>query len=124
MYQDSELTDKIICCAYNVHNILGTGFLEKVFENALHLELQEAGIEVEQQVPIHVSYKGQMVGEYFADLLVEDKIILELKAVETLAPIHEVQLKNYLKGSRIEIGLLINFGKSVEIKRKFQKNES
>jgi GxxExxY protein len=122
MYQDSELTDRIICSAYNVHNLLGGGFLEKVYENALFLELGEAGLNVEQQVPIHVRYKGQIVGEYFADLLVEKRIILELKAVETLSPLHEIQLRNYLKGSRIELGLLINFGKSVEIKRKYQKN--
>jgi GxxExxY protein len=123
MYQDSELTDRIICSAYNVHNILGTGFLEKVYENALNIELQEAGLRVEQQVPIQVRYKDQVVGDYFADLLVEKKIILELKSVESLVPLHEVQLKNYLKGTCIEIGLLINFGKSVEIKRKFHKNE-
>ncbi len=123
MFKDSDLTDKIICCSYNVHNILGAGFLEKVYENALYLELKTLGFNVEQQVPINVNYKGQLVGEYFADLLVDGKIILELKAVEALAPIHEIQLKNYLKGSRLELGLLINFGKSVEIKRKFHENE-
>ena len=123
MYKDSELTNKIICSSYNVHNILGSGFLEKVYENALRLELESLGLSVEQQAPIKVYYKGQLVGEYFADLLIDGKIILELKAVEAIAPIHEIQLKNYLKGSRIEIGLLINFGKSVEIKRKFHENE-
>lgn len=75
-----------------------------------------------QQAPVQIKYKDQLVGDYFADLLVEEKIILELKAVEALAPIHEIQLKNYLKGSAVELGLLINFGKSVEIKRKFHKN--
>jgi GxxExxY protein len=123
MYKDSELTNKIICSSYNVHNILGAGFLEKVYENALCLELKSLGFTVEQQASIKIDYKGQLVGEYFADLLVDGKIILELKAVEALAPIHEIRLKNYLKGSRIELGLLINFGKSVEIKRKFQENK-
>ncbi len=123
MFKDSDLTDKIICCSYNVHNTLGSGFLEKVYENALCLELKSLGLRVEQQAPINIDYKGHLVGEYFADLLVEEKIILELKAVEALAPIHEIQLKNYLKGSRLELGLLINFGKSVEVKRKFHENE-
>ena len=123
MYKDSELTNRIICSSYNVHNILGAGFLEKVYENALCLELKSLGLSVEQQAPIKIDYKGRLVGEYFADLLVDGKIILELKAVEAIATIHEIQLKNYLKGSRIELGLLINFGKSVEIKRKFQENE-
>ena len=123
MYKESELTNKIICSSYNVHNTLGSGFLEKVYENALCLELESLGFSVEQQVPIKINYKGKLVGEYFADLLVNGKIILELKAVEALAPIHEIQLKNYLKGSRIELGLLINFGTSVDIKRKYQENE-
>ena len=123
MYKDSELTNKIICSSYNVHNILGAGFLEKVYENALCLELKSLGFNVEQQAPIKVKYKGQLVGEYFADLLIDGKVIIELKAVDALTPIHEIQLKNYLKGSRLELGLLINFGKSVEVKRKFQKNE-
>ena len=123
MYKDSELTNKIICSSYNVHNVLGSGFLEKVYENALCLELESLGLNVEQQAPVKIDYKGQLVGKYFADMLVEGKIILELKAIEAIAPIHEIQLKNYLKGSRVELGLLINFGKSVEIKRKFQENE-
>ena len=123
MFKDSELTNKIICSSYNVHNILGAGFLEKVYENALCLELKSLGLKVEQQAPVKIDYKGQLVGEYFADMLVDGKVILELKVVETLTPIHEIQLKNYLKGSRIELGLLINFGKSVEVKRKFQENE-
>ena len=123
MFKDSELTNKIICSSYNVHNILGAGFLEKVYENALCLELQSLWLNVEQQAPVKIDYKGQLVGEYFADMLVDGKVILELKVVETLTPIHEIQLKNYLKGSRIELGLLINFGKSVEVKRKFQENK-
>ena len=123
MFKDAELTDKIICCAYLVHNALGAGFLEKVYENALFFELQATGLIVEQQSPIQVRYKDKVVGEYFADLLVEKKVILELKALEAIVPLHEIQLRNYLKASHVELGLLINFGKSVEIKRKFHKNE-
>ncbi len=123
MFQDKELTDRIICCSYNVHNILGAGFLAKVYENALCLELREAGLNVVQQAPVQIKYKGQLVGDYFADLLVEEKVILELKAVDVLNSMHEIQLKNYLKGSRLELGLFINFGNSVEVKRKFHKNE-
>ena len=123
MYKDSELTNKIICSSYNVHNILGAGFLEKVYENALCLELESLGLNVEQQAPIKIDYKGQLVGEYFADLLIDGQIILELKAVESIAPIHEIQLKNYLKGSRVELGLLINFGKKVDVRRKYVRND-
>jgi GxxExxY protein len=119
MYKETELTDKIICCAYNVHNNLGSGFLEKVYENALRIELGTLGMNVAQQVPIQVFYKNQAVGEYFADLVVEDKVILELKALEKLSPTHEVQLKNYLVGCRLNLGLLLNFGKKVEIRRKY-----
>ena len=119
MYKETELTDKIICCAYNVHNGLGSGFLEKVYENALRIELESIGLNVRQQVPIQVFYKGQTVGDFFADLIVEDKVILELKALEHLSPAHEIQLKNYLQGCQMELGLLLNFGKKVEIRRKY-----
>jgi GxxExxY protein len=122
MFKDSELTNKIICSSYNVHNILGAGFLEKVYENALCLELKSLGLNVEQQAPVKIDYKGQLVGEYFADMLVDGKVILELKAVEALAPIHEIQLKNYLRGSQIELGLLLNFGKKVDVRRKYVSN--
>jgi GxxExxY protein len=124
MFQHKELTDKIICCAYSVHNTLGTGFMEKVYENALRIELESVGLQVEQQVPIQVFYKEQAVGEYFADLVVEGKVILELKAVDSLSSVHEVQLKNYLKGSRIDLGLLLNFGKKVDVRRKYVGAES
>jgi GxxExxY protein len=119
MFKDVDLTNRVICCAYNVHNSLGAGFLEKVYENALRIELESAGLKVEQQRPINVLYNGQTVGEYFADLVVEDRIILELKALEKLSDIHEIQLKNYLKGCQIELGLLLNFGKKVEVRRKY-----
>lgn len=122
MFKDSELTNKIICSSYNVHNILGAGFLEKVYENALCLELKSLGLNVEQQAPVKIDYKGQLVGEYFADMLVDGKVILELKAVEALAPIHEIQLKNYLRGSQVELGLLLNFGKKVDVRRKYVSN--
>ena len=114
-----ELTEKIIQCCFKVHNTLGFGFLEKVYENALVIELVKVGLIVKQQHPIQVYYDGQVVGEYQADILVEHKVILELKSVEHISDIHEIQLKNYLKATGIEVGLLINFGKSVEIRRKY-----
>ena len=117
-YQD--LTKEIIAGAYAVHNSLGSGFLEKVYENALFIELTERGYNVEQQIPISVFYKGVKVGDYMADLLVNKTIILELKAVENLHPIHETQLVNYLTATGLDIGLLINFGSSVVVKRKYR----
>lgn len=118
--QHEELTKQIIACAYKVHNTLGAGFLEKVYENALKIELQNNGFEVYQQYPIDVYYEKQLVGEYYADMLVNYVVIIELKAVENLHPLHETQLVNYLKGTGLDIGLLINFGSSVEIKRKYR----
>ena len=115
-----ELTKEIIACAYNVHNMLGTGFLEKVYENAMMIELADHGFEARQQFPVPVHYKNILVGDYYADIIVERKIVVEIKAVEKLAPIHEVQLVNYLKGTNNEIGLLINFGSSVTVKRKYR----
>ena len=114
-----ELTHQIISAAYIVHNTLGSGFLEKVYENALCSELQSRGLHVEQQFSIPVFYKGSRVGDYFADLMVNEAIILELKAMESLKPIHEVQLINYLTGTGLDVGLLINFGSSVEVRRKY-----
>ena len=111
------------CCTSNlnlrVYNTLGSGFLEKVYENSLYTEIKGRGLAIESQTPIRVSYKGTVVGEYIADLVVEGKVIIELKTIERLADIHELQLKNYLKATNIEVGLLINFGKKLEIKRKF-----
>lgn len=120
LYQD--LTSKIIACFYKVYNTLGFGFLEKVCENALLFELTQNGLFVERQKPIKVYYEDKLVGEYFADLVVDNKIILELKAVESLIEEHELQLINYLKATDVEIGLLLNFGKKPEIRRKIFSN--
>ena len=119
--QIDELTEKVIGCAYRVHNELGTGFLEKVYENALRIELAEAGLAANQQHPIPVTYHGQLVGDFYADLLMDGQLIVELKAVQNLAKEHEVQLVNYLTATGIDNGLLINFGASVEVKRKFRE---
>ncbi len=119
----NKLTERIIGCAYRVHNELGPGFLEKVYENALRIELEEAGLGVGQQCPVPVRYRGQVVGDFYADLVVEGRVIIELKAVRELAKQHEVQLVNYLTATGIDDGLLINFGASVEVKRKFRKFE-
>lgn len=115
-----DLTKRIIACAYKVHNTLGSGFLEKVYENAMMIELKKAGLHAKQQHNIAVYYDDKIVGDYFADIIVEDQVVLELKAVENLAKIFEVKLVNYLKGTGIETGLLINFGSSVEVKRKYK----
>ena len=117
--EHSDITEKIIACAYTVHSKLGFGFLESVYENSLMIELRKAGLHAEQQYPVKIYYEKEIVGDYVADIIIEDKIILELKAVDKILDIHEIQLKNYLKATGIEVGLLINFGKSVEIKRKF-----
>ena len=113
-----ELTEKIIGAAYNAYNTLGFGFLEKVCENALAVELSNAGLRVDQQYPVPVTYDGELVGDYVADLLVEGKVIVEVKGVSSLESAHEVQLVNYLKATGVEVGLLINFGRKVEAKRK------
>lgn len=121
--QLNELTNKIIKCFYKVYNTLGFGFLEKVYEKALFIELNKIGLKVELQKPIKVYYNDQIIGDYYADLLVDEIVIVELKAVESLCEQHEFQLINYLKATNIEIGLLLNFGKKPEIKRKiFTKN--
>jgi GxxExxY protein len=114
----AELTQRIIGCAFRVHGTLGGGFMEKVYENAMAIELRKVGLTVMQQAAMSVWYDGQQVGEYFADLLVEDEIVCELKAAEGIAPEHEMQLVNYLVATGKNVGLLINFGKSVAVKRK------
>ena len=106
----NELTEKIIGAAYAVSNTLGTGFLEKVYENALVWELKNLGLTVEQQYPLSVMYKGICVGDYIADLYVENTVIVELKAIKAVDDIHKAQVLNYLKACDKRIGLLINFG--------------
>ena len=115
---NDALTEKIIGAAYSVANILGFGFLEKVYENALAVELKALGMKVEQQKPVSVFYKSVNVGDYIADLLVEDSVLIELKSVKTLSDIHKSQLLNYLVATNKSVGLLINFGSPrIEIKR-------
>ena len=106
----SELTKTIIGCAFDVSNDIGAGFLESVYENALAIALQEFGVAVRQQAPISVYFRGQSVGTFYADLLVENRVIVELKAVSALSQQHEAQLLNYLSATNIQVGLLINFG--------------
>ena len=118
MLKHEELSKKIIAAAYNVHKNLGHGFLEKVYKNALAIEFEDIGLNHVLEAPLEVSYRGRIVGEYFADLIVEDKIVVEVKAVNKIQPVQEVQLVNYLKATSINVGLLINFGESVEVKRR------
>jgi len=118
----SELTEKIIKAAYTVHNALGFGFLEKVYQNALAIELKKMGLDIGTESPISVYYEDKIVGQYVADIIVAKKVILELKAVKNLSEAYEVQLVNYLKATGIEVGLLINFGHSVHVKRKVFNN--
>jgi GxxExxY protein len=117
--QYEKLTEKIIGCAYRVYNRMGYGFLESVYEKCLLIELRKAGLSVEAQKPITVCYEGQVVGEFIADLVVEDEVIVELKSVRRLVEAHEVQLVNYLVATGRDVGLLLNFGEGkVEVKRK------
>jgi len=118
-----EITQGIIGAFYYVYNALGYGFLEKIYENALVIELRNRGFKVEQQKAISVYYRNQVVGNYFADLLVNDLVIVEIKAVKALVPEHEAQLLNYLKATRFEVGLLVNFGPKPQRKRKIFDNE-
>lgn len=118
-----DLTDKIIKCFYEVYNTLGFGFLEKVYENAMMIALAQEGLRAKTQQPIRVYFKNSLVGDYYADIIVDDTIIVELKAIERLADEHELQLINYLKATDIEIGLLLNFGRKPEIRRKIFTND-
>lgn len=122
-YKHSEITEKVIKAFYKVYNTLGYGFLEKVYENALLLELEAIGLNVNRQAPISVFYEGKEVGTYFADLIVEGLVIIELKACENLCEEHGLQLINYLKATEIEVGLLLNFGKKPAFKRKVYSND-
>lgn len=119
-----EITSQIIKAFYKVNNTLGFGFLEKVYENAMKIELARMGLKVEQQKNIRVNYEGMEIGDYYADLLVNECVIIELKAAENLCEEHEAQLINYLKATSIEVGLLMNFGKKAEFKRKIFTNEN
>ena len=116
-YKHKELTGEIINAAHTVHNELGYGFLERVYHKSLFIELSKRGYSVEFEKPIEVHYDNQVVGEFFADLLVENKVVVEVKAADKYANVFEAQLLNYLKATRLEVGLIINFGPSVEVKR-------
>lgn len=122
-YLHQDITDKIIKAFYNVYNSLGYGYLEKVYENAMMIELHSLGLNCQKQKPISVSFKRYIVGEYFADIIVEDKVIIELKAAEGIAEAFEAQLLNYLRATKIEVGLLLNFGKEPKIKRQIFENK-
>ena len=114
----NDLTQSVIGCAFEVINELGSGFLESVYENAMVLALSEAGLPVQSQVPIPVTFRGKRVGDFYADLLVDEKVIVELKAVRAIVPEHQAQIINYLNATGIEVGLLINFGNpKLELKR-------
>lgn len=117
-----ELTDIILKAFFDVYNELGYGFLEKVYQNSLYIELKSKGLKVEAQRQVKVNFKGFEVGEYYPDLIIEDKIILELKAAECIVEEHENQLINYLRATNIEVGLLLNFGRKPEFKRKVFEN--
>jgi len=118
-----EITEKIIGAAYRVYNELGFGFLEKVYQNAMLIELEKVNLKAVAEYPITVYYDDKVVGEYAADIIVEDKIILELKSLKLLTDAHRAQLVHYLCATRMEVGLLINFGEKIEIKRVVFDNE-
>jgi len=122
-HKHADLTRRIIAAFYVVYNKLGYGFLEKVYENSMVIELRKRGLKVITQHPIQVFYDGQVVGEYFADLVVNDLVITEIKAVSRLLQEHEAQLLNYLRATPYEVGLLLNFGPKPDIKRKVYDNE-
>ena len=122
MLKHKDLTEKILNTFYDVYNELGYGFLEKVYQNAMYFALQDIGLEVHAQQRIKVYFRGREVGDYIADLIVNDLVILELKATSSLIEKHEVQLVNYLKATPIEVGLLLNFGNEPSFKRKIWFN--
>jgi GxxExxY protein len=118
-----QITEVILKAFYKVYNTLGYGFLEKVYENAMRIELTKMGIKAEQQKNIKVYYESEQVGDYYADLIVTDLVIVELKAAENICEEHEAQLLNYLKATVIEVGLLLNFGKEPKFSRKYFTND-
>ncbi len=119
----SYITGEIIKAFYKVYNTLGYGFLEKVYEKAVAFELEENGFQVQKQLPVKVNYNGKEVGEYFADLVVEKKVILEIKTAAAIDKAHESQLLNYLKATKIEVGMILNFGQKAEYRRKVFANQ-
>jgi len=121
-FKHKELTEKIINIFYRVYNKLGYGFLEKIYENAMMIEFKREGILAISQSPIKVFYDGEVIGEYYADILVDNKVIVEIKASKRLVEENEAQLLNYLKATDIEVGLLLNFGTEPEVKRKAFNN--
>lgn len=121
-YKHAEITDKLIAAFYKAYNILGYGFLEKVYENAMVIELRKQGLEVTAQAPITVFYAEHVGGEYFTDLFVANAVIVELKAAKDLADEHEAQLLNYLKATPYQVGLLLNFGPKPQFKCKAFEN--
>ncbi len=122
-YKHTAVTQRIIKAFYTVYNTLGYGFAEKVYRNAMALELRKLGVPVAIEFPIQVYYRGEIVGEYFADLVAADAVVVELKAAKEFAEAHEAQLLNYLKATRYEVGLLMNFGPKAEFVRKAYDNE-
>ena len=122
-YKYSDITEKIIKAYFNVYNKLGYGFLEKVYENSMMIELSKLELFCKNQVPIKVYYENKTVGDYYADIIVNDVVIIELKAAESLCEEHEIQLVNYLKATDIEVGMLLNFGKKAEFRRKVLTTE-
>lgn len=122
-YLHESLTDQVIGCYFDVYNELGYGFLEKVYEQSLTIRLQERGLRAVRQMPIAVRFHGHVVGNYVADILVEDMVIVEIKAVEHVILEHEYQLINYLRATDVEVGLLMNFGPKPEVRRKVFSNE-
>ena len=119
----SELTGKILGAFFQVHKELGYGFSERVYENALAMSLIEMGLKVDQQVHLYVFYHGRVVGEYIADMVINDTVLLELKATQKIIEDHAAQLLNYLKATNIEVGLVLNFGPTAEFRRKIYDNE-
>ena len=122
-YLHEQLTAAVIKCFYEVYNELGYGFLEKVYETSMMIHFGECGLSATRQLPIAVHYHGQVVGNYAADILVENSVLLEIKAVQHLVPEHEYQLINYLRATEIEVGLLLNFGLRPEVRRKIFTND-
>ena len=122
--KSQNLTENIIKIFYNVYGKLGYGFLEKIYESAMMIDLKKEGLKAVSQSPIKVLYNGYTLGEYFADILVEDEVIVEIKVTKNLAFTHEAQILNYLKATEIEVGLLLNFGPKPQIKRKVFNNSN